>query len=195
MDHRFYQSSARLAPHQEFRTASADRVTATAALRWFACETVLAIDSRQNENVAPCAPGASEFGLVVRHEQRHRQRRIAMGEHKRAAIFGHAAGDAEKIADANIDGHRNAADGTAHDDALAIDFDSPDAAVGAAIGRVEADRQRMGVEPHYAARPDGLHPADSVLTPHGFISHAGIMFPVDAQTMPEPCLNPLKKAG
>jgi hypothetical protein len=53
----------------------------------------------------------------------------------------------------------------------------------------------MGVELQIAARPGGLHPADSELTPHGFISHAGIMFPVDAWTMPEARPNSLKKAG
>jgi hypothetical protein len=55
-----------------------------------------------------------------------------------------------------------------------MDFDMPDAAIGAAIARLKADRQRIGVELQRAARPDGLHPADSELTPHGFISHAGL---------------------
>jgi hypothetical protein len=71
----------------------------------------------------------------------------------------------------------------------------PYATIGAAIARLEANRQKLGVELQHAARPDGLRPADSELTPHGFISHAGIMFPVDAGKMPELRPNPLKNAG
>ena len=118
-----------------------------------------------------------------------------MNQNQRASAVRFAAGDAEKIANANIDRHADAADGTAHSDAFTIDFDVPDAAIGAAIARFKADGQGMGVELQHAARPDGLHPADSELTPHDFISHAGIMFPVDGRSMPEPSPNPLKKAG
>lgn len=118
-----------------------------------------------------------------------------MRDHQCLTLIGQAACDAEEFVDANGDRHADAADGTLHQDAFAIDFDVPYAAVGAAIARVEGDGQRMRVGLRIAARPDGLHPADSELTPHGFISHAGIMFPVDAGTMPEPCPNPLKKAG
>jgi len=116
-------------------------------------------------------------------------------ENQRAPVIGFAAGDAEKIADANIDRHADAADGTAHGDTFAMNFDVPDAAIGAAIARLKADGQGMGVELQHAARPGGLHPTDSELTPHGLISHAGIMFPVDGRSMPERCPNPLKKAG
>ena len=118
-----------------------------------------------------------------------------MNQNERASVVGFAAGNAEKFTDADIDRHADAADGTAHGNAFAVDFDMPDAAIGAAIARFKADWQRMGVELQHAARPDGLHPADSELTPHGFISHAGIMFPVDGRSMPEPRPNPLKKAG
>jgi len=116
-------------------------------------------------------------------------------EDKCASVIGFAAGDAEKITDTNIDRHADAADGTAHGDTLAIDFDMPDTAIGAAIARLKADGQGMGVELQHAARPGGLHPTDSELTPHGLISHAGIMFPVDGRSMPERSPNPLKKAG
>ena len=118
-----------------------------------------------------------------------------MCDDQRLTIVSGAACNAEEFVDANGDGHADAADGPLHQYAFAIDFDVPHAAIGAAIARLKADRQRMGVELQHAARPDGLHPADSELTPHGFISHAGIMFPVDAWTMPEPRPNPLKKAG
>jgi hypothetical protein len=118
-----------------------------------------------------------------------------MDQNERVPFVGRAAGDAEKFVDAKIYRHANAADGTPDHDTFAVDFNMPDAAIGATIARFKADRQRMGVELQAAARPGGLHPTDSELTPHDFISHAGIMFPVDARRLPERCRNPLKKAG
>ena len=88
--------------------------------------------------------------------------------------------DAEKIADANVDRHLHAVDGTAQHDAFAMKFDLPHAAVGAGIVRIEADGQGKRVEPQCAARPGGIDPACCCLTPHGFSLPAGIMFPVDA---------------
>ena len=67
--------------------------------------------------------------------------------------------DAEKVADANVDRHLHAVQGTAQHDAFAMKFDVPHAAVGAAVVRVEADGQRKRVEPQGAARPGGIDPA------------------------------------
>src|ERR1700754_2365158 len=100
-----------------------------------------------------------------------------MNQDERVRFVGCATGNAEEFVDAKIYRHANAADGTPHHDTFAVDFDMPDAAIGAAIARFKAHRQRMGVELQAAARPGGLHPTDSELTPHGLISHAGIMFP------------------
>ena len=50
-------------------------------------------------------------------------------------------GNAEEIADAQVQRHAHALHGTAHHHALAIDFDVPDAAICAAIARLKADRQ------------------------------------------------------
>jgi hypothetical protein len=40
-----------------------------------------------------------------------------------------------------------------------VKFDSPHAAVGAGVVRVEADGQRERVEPQCTARPGGIDPA------------------------------------
>ena len=106
-----------------------------------------------------------------------------MHEDERLRLVVAAQRDAEKVADADVDRHLHAADGTAQHDTFAMKFDLPDAAVGARIVRIEADRQGMGVEPQGAARPGGSDPACCCLTPHGFILPAGIMFPVDARDL------------
>ncbi len=55
--------------------------------------------------------------------------------------------DAEEITDPNIDCHPHAADGAAQNDAFGMKFDVPDTAVRTGVVRVEADGQRVGVEP------------------------------------------------
>jgi hypothetical protein len=70
-------------------------------------------------------------------------------------------------------------DGTAQNDAFAVKFDLPHAAICAGVVRIEADGKREGVEPQCAARPGGIDPACCSLTPHGFYLPAGIIFPVD----------------
>ena len=103
-----------------------------------------------------------------------------MHQHQHLRVVEAAQRDAEKIADANVDGHLHALDGTAQHDAFAMKFDLPHAAVGAGILRIEAERKGKRVEPQCAARPGGIDPACCCLTPHGFSLPAGIMFPVDA---------------
>ena len=118
-----------------------------------------------------------------------------MNQHQHLGIVDAAQCHAEKIADANIDRHLHAVDGTVQHDALAMKFDPPHTAVRARIMRLEADGQGKRVEPQCTARPGGNYPACCCLTPHGFYLPAGIMFPVDGWTLAEPCPFRLKKAG
>ncbi|MBI3701884.1 MAG: hypothetical protein HY242_15755 [Afipia sp.] len=195
MDERLCQIATRLAANEKFGPACSDGIAAATARCGFTCFTLFILDLRKGEQIAPALPCLFDVLIVQTHHERDRKRRIAMRNHERMAFVGSAAGNAEEFIDADGDCHADATDGSLHKNAVTIDFDAPHASVSAAIARIEGDRQRMGVELQIAARPDGLHPADSELTPHGFISHAGIMFPVDAPKMPELCPNPLKKAG
>ena len=102
-----------------------------------------------------------------------------MNQHQHLGVVDAAQRHAEKIAHANVDRHLHAVEGTAQDDAFAMKFDLPHAAVCAGVVRIEADGQRERVEPQCAARPGGIDPACCCLTPHGFYLPAGIMFPVD----------------
>ena len=103
-----------------------------------------------------------------------------MHQHQHLGVVDAAQRDAEKIADANVDRHLHAVEGTTQNDAFAVKFDLPHAAICAGVVRIEADGQRERVEPQCAARPGGIDPACCCLTPHGFYLPAGIMFPVDA---------------
>ena len=82
-----------------------------------------------------------------------------MHQHQHLRVVETAQGDAEKIADANIDGHPHALDGTVQHDAFAMKFDLPHAAVCAGVVRMEAERQGKRVEPQCTARPGGIDPA------------------------------------
>src|ERR1700694_1135216 len=104
-----------------------------------------------------------------------------MSENEHLGVVDAAQRNAEKIADANVDRHLHAVQGTAQNDAFAMKFYIPHAAVRAGVVRIEADRQREWVEPESAARPGGIDPACCCLTPHGFYLPAGIMFPVDTR--------------
>jgi hypothetical protein len=70
-----------------------------------------------------------------------------MEEDQHLGVVDPAQRDAEEITDPDIDRHPHAADGTAQNDAFAMKLDVPDAAVRTKIVRVEADGQRVGVEP------------------------------------------------
>ena len=103
--------------------------------------------------------------------------------------------DAEEITDPNVDSHPHAVDGAMQDDTFAVKFYSPHAAVGAGVVRVEADGQRVWVEPQCAARPGGIGPACCSLTPHGFFSPPGLCSRSMRESLDEPCPYWLKKAG
>jgi hypothetical protein len=64
-----------------------------------------------------------------------------MLQNEHLAVIEPAQRDAHEIADAHIDRHAHAADGTVQDDAFAMQFDAPDAAVGAGIMRFETKRK------------------------------------------------------
>jgi hypothetical protein len=70
-----------------------------------------------------------------------------MNQHQHLRIVDAAQRDAEKIADANIDRHPHAENGTAEHDMFAMKLDLPHAAIRARILRVEAERKGMWVEP------------------------------------------------
>src|SRR5580698_9350303 len=118
-----------------------------------------------------------------------------MRQHQHLRLVGAAQRDAEEIADANLDSHPHAVDGPMQDDAFAVKFYSPRAAVGADVVRIEADGQREWVEPQCAARPGGIDPACCSLTPHGFFSPPGLCSRSMHEGLAEPCPYWLKKAG
>jgi len=122
------------------------------------------------------------------------QRGVAMLEHQELAFADAAQRDAEEIADANVDRHPHAVDGTVQHDAFAVKLDLPHAVVGAAVVRAEADGQRKWVEPQCTARPGGIDPACCCLTPHGFSLPAGYSRSL-GESMPEGVADWLKKAG
>ncbi|GIQ72472.1 hypothetical protein BraRD5C2_09080 [Bradyrhizobium sp. RD5-C2] len=70
-----------------------------------------------------------------------------MNQHQHLRVVDAAQRDAEKIADANIDRHPHAENGTAEHDMFAMKLDLPHAAIRARILRVEAERKGKWVEP------------------------------------------------
>jgi hypothetical protein len=70
-----------------------------------------------------------------------------MNQEQHLGVVDPAQRDAKEITNPHIDSHLHAADGAAQNDAFAMKFDMPDAAVRAGVVRVEADGQRVGVEP------------------------------------------------
>src|ERR1700687_6412717 len=99
-----------------------------------------------------------------------------MSENEHLGVVDAAQRNAEKIADANVDRHLHAVQGTAQNDAFAMKFYIPHAAVRAGIVRVEADRQRERVEPQCAARPGGIVSAWCWLWAPRFFFPAGFLF-------------------
>ena len=61
-----------------------------------------------------------------------------MHQHQHLRVVDAAQRDAEKIADANVDRHPHALDGTAQHDAFAMKFDLPHAAIGTDVVRVRS---------------------------------------------------------
>ena len=67
-----------------------------------------------------------------------------MRQHQHLRLVVEAAQrDAEEIADANVDRHPHALDGTAQHDAFAVNFDVPHVSVCADIVRIEALRKKL----------------------------------------------------
>jgi hypothetical protein len=81
-----------------------------------------------------------------------------MHQHQHLHIVNAAQRNADEIADANVDRHPHALDGTAQHDAFAMKFDLPHAAVCADVLRMEEKRKRKRVEPQRTARPGGMLP-------------------------------------
>ena len=65
---------------------------------------------------------------------------------------------------AHADRHLHAVQGTAQNDAFAMKFDLPHAAIGTAVVRVEADRKRKRVEPQGEVQITGT-PGNTRLRP------------------------------
>jgi hypothetical protein len=179
--------------HQEPRSAPADRVVAAAARGGLA--RFVFRQAREVKNVAPGLPGGRDLVRVGTRAERNGEGGIAMNQHQHLRIVNAAQRDADKIADANVDGHPHALDGTAQHDAFTVKFDLPHAAVCAGVLRMEQKRKRKRVEPQRTARPGGMLPACCCLTPHRLYLPAGIMFPVDARTLAGAFPFWLKKAG
>ncbi len=64
-----------------------------------------------------------------------------MLQNEHLSVIEPAQRDAHEIADAHIDRHAHATDGPMLDDTLAMQFDTPDAAVGAVVMRFETKRE------------------------------------------------------
>jgi hypothetical protein len=172
MEIRRIEQIAAAPPHQKFRTPGADRIVPPPAAGRLA--GLVFRQLRKCEDLAPHLPGRRDFLAVGTSAKRNAQGGIAMNQNQHLRVVDAAQGDAEKIADANVDCHPHAVDGAMQDDAFAVKFDFAHAAIGARIMRVEADGQRERVEPQGAARPGGIEPACCCLTPHGFISPPGL---------------------
>src|SRR2546430_15369422 len=85
--------------------------------------------------------------------------------------------NAEKVADADVDRHPHALDGTVQHDALAMKFYPSHAAVCAGVVRMKAERQRKRVEPHDTALPRRGAPPYCSVEPHSPPPPPRNMFP------------------
>lgn len=125
-------------PEREARASSADRMAPPPARSRIA-PVVGKLWKR--EDLAPGFTRRGTFIGVLGHQKRNGERRIAVKQHERLALGRVAHGDADEFADAYVDCHFHAAHGAVQRHALAMKFDLPDAAVGAAVARGETDRQ------------------------------------------------------
>jgi len=114
---------------------------------------------RQREDLAPHRPGGCDLVRVGADAERNGERGVAMHNHLHLRLVTAAQRDAEEIADANIDGHPHALDGTVQHDAFAMKLDFAHAAVCTGVLRLKGERKRKWVEPQGAARPGGVDPA------------------------------------
>ena len=87
-----------------------------------------------------------------------------MDQHQHLGLVDAAQPNPEKIADPDADRHLHAVQGAAQNDALAMKFDPPHAAIGTAVLRVEADRKRKRVEPQGEVQITGT-PGNTRLRP------------------------------
>ena len=124
-----------------------------------------------------------------------RQLDLAVREHEHLTVIDAAQCYPEKIADAKLQRHAHAANGTMQHHALAIELDLAHEAVGTGVMRLEADGQREGVEPQRTARPSGIDPACCCLTPHVFVSPPGFCSRSLRETLSQPRRFLLKKPG
>ena len=70
-----------------------------------------------------------------------------MHQHQHLGVVNAAQPDPKEIADPDVDRHLHAVQGPAQNDALAIKFDPPHAAIGTAVVGVEIDGKGKRVEP------------------------------------------------
>ena len=63
-----------------------------------------------------------------------------MDQHEHLGVVDSAQRNAEKVANANVDRHLHAVDGTAQHDAFAMKFYFPNTAIRTGVVRFEADR-------------------------------------------------------
>jgi hypothetical protein len=125
-------------PHQEGRASSADGIAPPSTWRRIA---FVVGKLRESEDLAPGLPRHGTFTSVLGHEKGNDKRRIAVKQNECSPLGGIAHSDADEFADADADCHFHAAHRAVQRDALAMKFNLPDAAVGAAVTRGEADRQ------------------------------------------------------
>ena len=97
-------------PHQKSRPPPGDHVAPPAPWRRLARLAVVKL--REREQLAPHRPGRRDLLAVGADDERDCQRRIAVLQHQNLALADAAKRDAEEIADANVDGHPHAMNGT-----------------------------------------------------------------------------------
>ena len=125
-------------PHQKLRPTSAHRVVTATTLRRLT--HLLFRQLRKREDRAPHLPGGVDLDAVRAYTKRDRQSGVAMREHQHLGIVETTHGDAEEIADADVDRHPHATQVAVKNNAFAMQFDVPDAAIRTLIVRIEADR-------------------------------------------------------
>ena len=118
-----------------------------------------------------------------------------MLQHQHLFVAASMQRDAKEIADANIDRHPHAENGTAQHDMFAMKLDLPHAAIRARILRVEAERKGKWVEPQCTARPGGIDSACWCLPPQSSVSPPGLCSRSMCESLAERWPFRLKKPG